>query len=84
MEQAIKSEIMTTYDQLIEEGKRQGIQEGILKGIEKGVEKGIEKTKIESILKGYAAGADISFLAQIFDYSSEEVITILKEHGKLL
>ncbi len=71
MEVTLKSEIMTTYDQLIAEGEK------------KGIEKGKEETKIQTILKGFAAKVDIELLADICDYTQDEVISILKEHGKL-
>ena len=70
---------MSTYDQLIEKGRAEGIE----KGIEQGIEKGIEKGKIEVALNAFANGLSIQLIANITEMEEAEVTRILKEHGMM-
>jgi predicted transposase/invertase (TIGR01784 family) len=70
----IKTNIMTTYAQIKEEGK----QEGILEGEQKGKVEG----KIEVILNGLKNGLNVELLANITGLTVAEVEKITKEHGK--
>ncbi len=70
MSSEVKGEIMTTYEQLIEQGRIEGIEEGEKKG------------KSEVILNGYNNGLDIVMLSNITQLTQEEVIQILQEHRK--
>ena len=57
---------MTTYEQLIEQGREEGKFEG----------------KIEVILNGHNNGLDVATLSNITQLPKEEVVQILREHGK--
>ncbi len=70
----VKSNIMTTYAQIKEEGKLEGIQEGILEGEQKG--------KIEVILNGLKNGLSVELLANITGLSVTEVAKIIEEQGQ--
>ena len=67
MSSEIKGEVMTTYEQLIEQGRKEGKFE----------------EKIDVILNGYSNGVDIAMLSNITQLTQEEVAQILQEHGKL-
>ena len=66
----VKSNIMTTYAQIKEEGILEGKQEGKLEG------------KIEVILNGLKNGLDVDLLANITGLSVLEVEKIIKEQGQ--
>ncbi len=62
---------MTLYESLISEGVIKGKAEGRLDG------------KIEVILNGFDKGHSISLLANITNFTEEEVRRILKEHKRI-
>jgi hypothetical protein len=63
----IKSDLMTTYSRIKEEGKIEGKIEG----------------KTEVILNGFESGLDIKLLANITNMPEHQVLAILKEHKKV-
>ena len=73
------STAMTSYDQLIQKGRAEGIEEGLEKGIEKGKIEG----KIEVVLNAYANGLTIQLIANITGLEEAEVVRILKEYEKI-
>lgn len=73
------STAMSTYDQLIQKGRAEGIEEGLEKGIEKGKIEG----KIEVILNAYSDGLTIPLIANITGMEEAEVVRILKEYEKI-
>lgn len=84
MSSEIKEEVMTTYEQLIEQGRIEGREEGIEEGIEKGIEEGEKKGKSQVILNGYNNGLDIAMLSNITQLTQEEVVQILREQERIL
>ena len=48
-----------------------------------GREEGLELTKVRAVLKGHENNLPISLISNIIDISEEEVIKILKDHGKI-
>lgn len=87
----IKEKIMTTYTMLIEKGKIEGKLEGKLEGkiegeqigIQKGIEKGKLEEKHEVIFSLFDEGFEIPKIARIVKLPEEEVVSILKERGRL-
>ena len=67
---------MTTYTRIAEENQQIGIQ--------KGEQIGIQKEKVEIVLKAYDNGVDIPLISNITDLSEEQILSILKEHGKVV
>lgn len=74
---AIKEEVMSTYDMILQEGIEQGIQ----KGIEQGLQKGKEKKVNEVVLRGYQNGVSFEILCLLTGLSEEEVKAIIAQHG---
>ncbi len=74
---------MTTYDQLIEKGKIEGIKEGKIEGIKAGLKEGQYKEKVEVILNGMEKGLDIAILSSLTKLREEEVLEILRKNGKI-
>ena len=58
--------------------------EGKAEGKAEGEEIGIVKGKIEVIVNGFDQGIAISLLANITSMTENQVITILKQHGRSL
>ncbi len=91
----IKNDIMTTYDQLIEKGKKEGkiegikagriegIKEGKIEGIKTGLKEGQYKEKVEVILNGMEKGLDIAILSSLTKLREEEVLEILRKNGRI-
>lgn len=52
-------------------------------GREQGREEGTKKSKSSVILNGYDNGLDVAILSNITQLTQEEVIEILRDHGKL-
>ncbi|MCB9310591.1 MAG: hypothetical protein H6567_11090 [Lewinellaceae bacterium] len=75
---------MTTYTRIAEENQQIGIQKGEQIGIQKGEQIGIQKVKVEIVLKAFDNGVDIPLISNITDLSEEHILSILKEHGKLV
>ena len=73
--QSLKSEAMTTYAQIKEEGKI----EGKIEGEAIGVGKGIEKKNIQVIESGYLNGVPIELLSKITETSIEYVKFIIQK-----
>ena len=71
----IKSNVMTAYDTLIQEGMEKGIQKGMEKGIQKGMEKGV--------LNLHKRDFTIPQIADIMEISVEKVKSIL-ERNKMI
>lgn len=71
----INNVFMTLYESLI--------SEGVIKGEIKGRAEGRLDGKIEVILNGFDKGHSISLLANITDFTEDEVIKILKEHKRI-
>jgi predicted transposase/invertase (TIGR01784 family) len=61
-------------------GFEQGMEKGLRKGMKKGIEQGKYHKQIEIILKGFAKGLSIQFLAELSELSEEEVIRIIESH----
>ncbi len=86
---AIKEEVMSTYDMILQEGIEQGLQKGIEQGIQKGIEQGIqeglqkgkEKKVNEVVLRGYQNGVSFEILCLLTGLSEEEVKAIIAQHG---
>jgi predicted transposase/invertase (TIGR01784 family) len=74
---AIKEEVMSTYDMILQEGIEQGIQ----KGIEQGLQQGKEKNVNEVVLRGYQNGVSFEILCLLTGLSEEEVKAIIAQHG---
>jgi predicted transposase/invertase (TIGR01784 family) len=66
---------MTLYESLI--------SEGVIKGKAEGREEGRLDGKIEVILNGFDKGHSISLLANITDFTEDEVRRILKNHKRI-
>ncbi|MBK9256156.1 MAG: Rpn family recombination-promoting nuclease/putative transposase [Saprospiraceae bacterium] len=75
----IKKDIMSTYDQLVRKGEIKGEIKGKIEGEIKGEIKG----KKEVILNAFENGLAISLISNITKFSEQEVIDVLKEHGKI-
>ena len=75
--QTIKTNIMTTYAQIKQEGILEGEQKGKLEGKLEGTLEG----KIEVILNGYKNGLSMELLANITDLAVSEVEKIIKDQG---
>jgi predicted transposase/invertase (TIGR01784 family) len=67
----IKENIMSTYTMLIEKGKKEGKLEGKLEG------------KTEMVLTLFDEGFDTASIARLVKLPEEEVVKILKDHGKI-
>jgi predicted transposase/invertase (TIGR01784 family) len=94
----VKENIMTTYNQIIQEaeqigiqkgeqigiqkGEQIGIQKGEQIGIQKGEQIGIQKKVIEVVLKSFKQGLSIDFISKITDLGTDEVKKILKEYNE--
>ena len=74
----IKSNIMTTYAQIKQEGILEGEQKGKLEGKKEGKIEG----KIEVILNGHKSGLSADLLANITGLTVLEVEKIIKEQGQ--
>ena len=74
---------MTLYESLISEGVIKGKAEGREEGKAEGREEGRLDGKIEVILNGFDKGHSISLLANITNFTEEEVRRILKEHMRI-
>ena len=83
---------MTTYTRIAEENQQIGIQKGEQIGIQKGEQIGIQKgeqigirnKQTEIVLKAYDNGVAIPLISNITDLSEEQILSILKEHDKLV
>ncbi len=75
MSPQIKSEILSTYDQIKIEGKLEGIIEGKLEGK---IEGKIE-AKSEVVINLYDAGMDVDFIVKVTELSRELVEKIIRE-----
>lgn len=73
----IKSDIMSTYDQIAEKYKQKGIEEGI----EKGIEKGIAQKQRDVVINAHHSGISLDLIANIVGINPKEVDQILKESG---
>ena len=75
----IKENVMTTYTKLKEEGRKEGIEEGIDVGRKEG-----ELNKlIQVVLNSFDNNITIPLIANITQLSEEEVVAILKQHGRM-
>lgn len=78
----IGEEIMSFYEHVIAEGKKQGleegIKEGIIKGREEGWEQGKEAERERLIQKMVAKGYSIPFIAEFFELPVAELSQYLK------
>jgi len=70
---AIKEEVMSTYDMILQEGIEQGIQKGLQQGKEKKVN--------EVVLRGHQNGVSFEILCLLTGLSEEEVKAIIAQHG---
>jgi predicted transposase/invertase (TIGR01784 family) len=70
---------MTLYESLMSEG----VIKGEIKGRAEGREEGKLDGKIEVILNGFDKGHSISLLANITNFTEDEVRNILKEHERI-
>ena len=66
---AIKEEVMSTYDMILQEG------------IEQGLQKGKEKKVNEVVLRGYQNGVSFEILCLLTGLSEEEVKAVIAQHG---
>ena len=71
--------IMTTAQQLINQGISQGINQGLSQGINQGFNQGIEITKIDVVKKGYLNGISNDLLVNISGLSMQQVEEIIAE-----
>ncbi|MBK8043283.1 MAG: hypothetical protein IPN20_09810 [Haliscomenobacter sp.] len=67
---ALKEEVMSTYDMILQEGIEQGIQQGK------------EKNVKEVVLRGYHNGVSYEVLCLLTGLSEEEVKAIIAQHGE--
>lgn len=74
---------MTTYTMLIEKGKLEGKIEGEQIGIQKGIEKGKLEEKHEVIFSLFDEGYEIPKIAKIVKLEEDEILSILKEKGRV-
>jgi predicted transposase/invertase (TIGR01784 family) len=79
----LKEKIMTTYTMLIEKGKLEGKIEGEQIGIQKGFEKGKLEEKYEVILSLFDEGFETPKIAKIVKLPEDEVVSILKDKGRV-
>ncbi len=70
-----KTDILSTYDQLIEEG----MQKGLEKGLQQGMQKGQRAQKVQSVIASFKNGLELSLIAKITQLSSDEVEQILRD-----
>ena len=64
-------------------GMQKGEQIGIQKGEQIGMQKGEHKKQNEFVIKSFENDISISLIANITQLTEEEVIKILREHGKM-
>jgi len=90
VEEQLKYDSMETadkqkYNQYLKEVRvsKDMLDTALERGLEQGLEQGLEKGKIEVVLKGHENGLEVLVLANITSLPEEEVIRILKEHGRL-
>jgi len=76
----IKSNVMTAYDTLIQEGMEKGIQKGIQKGRKEGLEEGLEKGLEKGVLNLHKRNFTIPQIADIMEISLEKVKHILEKY----
>ncbi len=74
-----KSNIMTTYEMIINKGKKEVFEEGFIEGIEEGK---IE-SKIEVIINSFHYGLTVEMISRITGMTTEEVQRILSDKGLL-
>ncbi len=79
----LKNNIMTTYQKLIERGKREGREEGKKEGREEGREEGMGMSELKFILNGFDNGIDVKLLSNITNKPEEEIRKILIDNGKI-
>ena len=71
----IKENVITTYTKLKEEGRKEGIDVGRKEG---------ELNKlIQFVLNSFDNNITIPLIANITQLSEEEVVAILKQHGRM-
>jgi len=75
----IRENIMTTYTMLIEKGKKEGELIGIQKGKLEGKIEGIT----EVVFNLFEEGFEMSRIAKIVKMPEEEIVSILKNNGRL-
>lgn len=73
---------MTTYDRIIEYGKKEGILEGMLKGKREEKMEGKMETQKEIVLNSSKQGLPLSLIANITNLTEDEVSKILSNHAK--
>ncbi len=80
----IKTNVMTAYDTLIQEGIQKGRKEGLEEGLEKGLQKGLEKGREEGLEKGvlnlHKRDFTIVQIAEILEISVDKVKSILERN----
>jgi predicted transposase YdaD len=70
---------MSTYTMLIEKGKKEGKLEGKLEG----EQISMQKVTTEVVLNLFDEGFDTASIARFLKLPEEEVVKILKDHGKI-
>lgn len=82
---SLKTDIMSTYEMILQQGIEKGIEKGIERGIERGIEKGIEQgievgiekgiemEKAQVVLRGYEEGLSLDTLAALTGFSLDQV-----------
>ena len=75
----IKPEVMSTLEQILERGRKEGLEKGMEKGIEKGMDRGVYKNSIFNLLKTAVHFPDwpAKKLADFTELSMEVVATFL-------
>ncbi len=79
----LNDKVMSTYDMILDRGRKEGKLEGKLEGINEGIEKGIEKGKIETVLKAFDNGYKIDDILLFTDFSEIQIIEILKTKNRI-
>lgn len=74
---SLKTDIMSTYEMILQQGIEKGIEKGIERGIEQGIEQGIEIEKAQVILRGHEEGLSLDTLAALTGFSLEQVRQII-------
>ncbi len=70
---------MTTYNRIRQEGEQIGRQEGE----QIGIQKGIFKNQIQIVLNCHENKIPVPLIANITQLNENEVISILKDNGKI-
>jgi predicted transposase/invertase (TIGR01784 family) len=68
-----ESLVMSTYEKILEEGKKVGLEQGKKLGIEQGIEKGVSMAKKELAKQMLSKGIDVRVICECTGFSENEI-----------